>query len=1086
MEKNKFIKLFAYRDALLRSVSLSAGSFTVATISIIPGFGTNGLLIASIIQVILTAFLDFPTSLLADKKGRSKLLKLSLIFKIFVSLALFLSIIAAKNNNTTLVWVFFSLEALLDSIANSLLSGTYQMAYLTLYETKCKEDGSNLPNLFLESFKHHKGLRFIFPAISFFIIMITIHFSKKYYSDIYNVSYIIILFIILARFYLLKSVYNDFTGEVFADSARSSIETGFSELKASIKDNPWNFIKYGFNTYISLVALFFLTGELMKNIFKLYFDGGAIWIATLTITLCIYLARTAISTYLLPRLNKDSFNAISTTFTFTSLATGSCLFISNNISDVKIKIIILFISIVSSYMLVDTTTRQIEGGIRTYVKHEYLSSWISLANFSSYLLYGLTALILIFAPTNLNYPIVGFSFIAYFIFSLIESIKNKGSSKENFRNSFNKQILKGVYFLTLLIILIDIFSYSSVAINKHNESIQNVRRTIELGLKPSITQGNSIDAINFLHSIKSGNFIKCFRLKMGQTHYDNCIEENVKTDDFKEILINLIYDGSQFAEGSILIDNSILTKSILTRIAMDFTIAIIFYLSLLKLFEFIFGKFITEIEKLPSSLSDKNFKFSIEEFTTVQNELLKNLHTREELMKSEAKSNLAAQVSHDIQSPLVALKLSILDLKDIPSENRIIIENSIDRINDIAINLLTSFKTEEITASKSKIEPISLIIGSVVSEKRLTLREKSNIKINYDFNNSYGLYVDVSSSELKRVLSNLINNSADAISGDGFINIFVGPSSKSKILIEITDNGSGIPEEIIRKIGKEKISYGKKNIGSGFGLGLNHAFQAISEMNGDIQIFSDLGIGTKIQITLNCAHRPDWHVPFINTGINEFYILDDNEDFLKIWASKISQRNHLFSNPNDFIKKINERNDNNFVAFIDHDLNNFPQTGLEIIENLKIKSNSILVTSRFDSSILEKCETLKIGLIPKPLLPIIPIINTETVRNWYDYVLIENDKFLRLGWENRAKSKSINLLTLNFAEDFEIHENKISKDYTKIYIDIDLGKNKMNGIDFAIQLHNEGFKNIYISSGLDETHREEYPWLQFKGKSCPF
>ncbi|HLB42673.1 MAG TPA: hypothetical protein VJN02_07475, partial [Gammaproteobacteria bacterium] len=67
--------------------------------------------------------------------------------------------------------------------------------------------------------------------------------------------------------------------------------------------------------------------------------------------------------------------------------------------------------------------------------------------------------------------------------------------------------------------------------------------------------------------------------------------------------------------------------------------------------------------------------------------------TYSEKLKGEASiGRLASQLAHDIRSPLIALDIIIKDIKNIPEEQRIVMRNSANRINDIANNLLTQYR----------------------------------------------------------------------------------------------------------------------------------------------------------------------------------------------------------------------------------------------------------------------------------------------------------------------------------------------------------------------------------------------------------
>jgi signal transduction histidine kinase len=58
---------------------------------------------------------------------------------------------------------------------------------------------------------------------------------------------------------------------------------------------------------------------------------------------------------------------------------------------------------------------------------------------------------------------------------------------------------------------------------------------------------------------------------------------------------------------------------------------------------------------------------------------------------------------------------------------------------------------------------LATLVDSVVSEKRISLRSNSNLIIESRLDKSYGLFAFINPVDIKRVLSNLITNSAEAI-----------------------------------------------------------------------------------------------------------------------------------------------------------------------------------------------------------------------------------------------------------------------------------------------------------------------------------
>ncbi|MEO9805926.1 MAG: ATP-binding protein [Reichenbachiella sp.] len=102
--------------------------------------------------------------------------------------------------------------------------------------------------------------------------------------------------------------------------------------------------------------------------------------------------------------------------------------------------------------------------------------------------------------------------------------------------------------------------------------------------------------------------------------------------------------------------------------------------------------------------------------------------------------------------------------------------------------------------------------------------------------------------QLNQVFVNLINNAIDAIDENGEIKIKTLNLDDQSIEIRISDNGSGMPDDI-----KDKIFdpfFTTKEIGKGTGLGLSISHGIIEKHQGKIRVESKMGVGTTFIINL--------------------------------------------------------------------------------------------------------------------------------------------------------------------------------------------------------------------------------------------
>jgi signal transduction histidine kinase len=222
-----------------------------------------------------------------------------------------------------------------------------------------------------------------------------------------------------------------------------------------------------------------------------------------------------------------------------------------------------------------------------------------------------------------------------------------------------------------------------------------------------------------------------------------------------------------------------------------------------------------------------------------------------ELAVSKATSDMAAQVAHDIRSPLAALGAAAKGLS-LPGDQRTLIDGAIGRMQGIADDLLQRYRAPGV-ALKAKVETCALtgLIDQVLAEKRLQHKDKTGIKIEFSAA-AGGLKAAVDAKELQRIISNLVNNAIEAFPCAGTVAVSLAGAG-GMILVEIKDDGKGIPPEILAKLGKKGETHGKAG---GTGLGLYHARVSVESWGGSLKIESEPGLGTGVTITLPIATKP--------------------------------------------------------------------------------------------------------------------------------------------------------------------------------------------------------------------------------------
>ena len=107
--------------------------------------------------------------------------------------------------------------------------------------------------------------------------------------------------------------------------------------------------------------------------------------------------------------------------------------------------------------------------------------------------------------------------------------------------------------------------------------------------------------------------------------------------------------------------------------------------------------------------------------------------------------------------------------------------------------------------------------------------------------------IEAYASELNQVWTNIIDNAIDAMNGRGEISLRTY-AEDDKVVIEITDNGPGIPEEIQARIYEPFFTTKQPGKGTGLGLHISHDIVA-NRHHGQLLVESKAG-GTKFKVIL--------------------------------------------------------------------------------------------------------------------------------------------------------------------------------------------------------------------------------------------
>lgn len=209
---------------------------------------------------------------------------------------------------------------------------------------------------------------------------------------------------------------------------------------------------------------------------------------------------------------------------------------------------------------------------------------------------------------------------------------------------------------------------------------------------------------------------------------------------------------------------------------------------------------------------------------------------------------LAAGIAHEIGNPLTSISSMTQIIKRKVNDENVeqyltTIRENIDRISRIVRELVDFARPSSLEATWVNVNDVIRNAYGIVKYDKRAKTVEFKLNLQEDLPNLF-LVPD----QLLQVILNILLNAIDALKdGKGKVNI----DSKQEgdyILISITDDGIGIPEEHLNKIFEPFFT--TKDVGRGTGLGLSVSYGIIKNFNGSIQVKSKVGEGSTFTIKL--------------------------------------------------------------------------------------------------------------------------------------------------------------------------------------------------------------------------------------------
>jgi two-component system, NtrC family, sensor kinase len=165
------------------------------------------------------------------------------------------------------------------------------------------------------------------------------------------------------------------------------------------------------------------------------------------------------------------------------------------------------------------------------------------------------------------------------------------------------------------------------------------------------------------------------------------------------------------------------------------------------------------------------------------------------------------------------------------------------RCKEITSKLLTFARKTDSRITEIQINELLEEMVSLSSQRA----KYGNVTIATDFEEGIPP-IRVSQSELQQVFLNLINNSLDAMEKQGGTLRINTRRHEEEIIVEVTDNGPGIPKANLSRIFDPFFT--TKPVGKGTGLGLSICYGIINKMGGEIEVQSVVDVETTFRVLI--------------------------------------------------------------------------------------------------------------------------------------------------------------------------------------------------------------------------------------------
>lgn len=243
--------------------------------------------------------------------------------------------------------------------------------------------------------------------------------------------------------------------------------------------------------------------------------------------------------------------------------------------------------------------------------------------------------------------------------------------------------------------------------------------------------------------------------------------------------------------------------------------------------------------------------------TGVIRELLESFNQSADALDKQDKlrRNLVADVAHELRTPVAVLQASL--------------EAMLDGITDLTPSAVASLR-DEVLRLANLVEDIQRLAAAESASLQLRLGPHDLAAVAAEAAYSLGDAFRVAGVTLERqlievhvlcdpvrmreVISNLLTNSLKFTPPCGGVRLVVGPDGGGMAAVGVNDTGIGIPAAELPHVTERFFrGIGSAQMAAGSGIGLTIVAELVDAHNGQLDITSEPGVGTRVTVTLPAA-----------------------------------------------------------------------------------------------------------------------------------------------------------------------------------------------------------------------------------------